>query len=76
MRVEWKEIEEGYYIAEPSKRILLTARPMASGYESTARYRGGRIHIKYTKTLRSAQQSAASALQRLVDDVRGITDAH
>lgn len=72
MKVEWKEIEEGYYIAEPSKRILLTARPMKSGYESTARYRGGRIHIKYTKTLRSAQQSAARALQRLVEDVRGI----
>ena len=72
MKVEWKEIYDGYYISEPSKHILLTARPMASGYESTARYRGGRIHIKYTKTLRSAQQSAASALQRLVEDVRGI----
>ena len=72
MKVEWKEIEEGYYIAEPSKRILLTARPMASGYESAVRYRGNRIHIKYTKTLRSAQQSATRALQRLVEDVRGI----
>ena len=72
MKVEWKEIYDGYYISEPSKHILLTARPMASGYESTARYRGGRIHIKYTKTLRSAQQSAARALQRLVEDVRGI----
>ena len=72
MRVEWKEIEEGYYIAEPSKRILLTARPMASGYESTVHYRGSRIHLKYTKTLASAQQSAARALQRLVEDVRGI----
>ena len=72
MKVEWKEIYDGYYISEPSKHILLTARPMASGYESTARYCGWRIHIKYTRTLRSAQQSAARALQRLVEDVRGI----
>jgi len=72
MKVEWREIDCNYYCAKPTRHFILTAREIADGHACTVHYRGSRIHLKYIKTLASAQQSAARALQRLVEDVRGI----